>query len=67
MRSLKKLNAAAGTKFTRWSQVVAFLTEEPYTVDKFDGKGEHAYAPVTKDPPKDKPQGRECKMPWWTG
>ena len=29
MPSLKKLNAAAGTKFTRWKQVVGVLKEEP--------------------------------------
>ena len=28
MRSLKKLNAAAGTSFTRWEQVVAALKKK---------------------------------------
>ena len=27
MRSLKKLNAAAGTSYTRWAQVIAALKE----------------------------------------
>ena len=49
MRSLKKLNAAAGTTYTRWEQVVEALRREP--VDKFDGTGEHAFAPVCSGNP----------------
>ena len=37
MRSLKKLNQAAGTSFTRWAQVVGILSEHrPVPVPEID-------------------------------
>ena len=51
MRSLKKLNAAAGTSYTRWAQVIHALVGE-------NNPPGFEELPVAQEPQKNKPPSR---------
>ena len=62
MRSLKKLNAAAGTGYTRRKQVAEALRGE-----ELGAAATPQTVPGSRPGSPEQPQGRECKMPWWAG